>query len=379
MRIKKTIKTALKRLNDHGYEAYIVGGALRDMLLEKKISDYDITTNAYPNAIKMIFADYICYDIGKKHGTVAIIIDSDKIDITPYRSEDNYLDHRHPSVIRFSNNLKEDLKRRDFTINALCMDINMNIIDYFNGIEDLENKIIKTVGKPQSRFNEDALRILRAIRFKTQLNFEIEENTNKQIHKLKDTLNYISNERKKEELLHILNFRNAFVTINEYIDVFNTFMPFSITKRKYNNFSNPLHALAFLLKDVENINLKQLKYSNQEINLIKILIQASKININDDYEFINVLSNQYQKDILAFLNAYHHKNYNERYNQLKKYIVDINDLQIKGEQIKEYGYDKNEISIVKKHLLNLIHHQELLNTNKALNNYLKKHRISNIL
>ena len=375
MRIKKSIKTALKRLNDHGYEAYIVGGALRDMLLKRKVSDYDITTNAYPNAIKMIFDDYICYDIGKKHGTIAVIIDSDKIDITPYRSEDKYLDHRHPSQIRFSNNLKQDLKRRDFTINAMCMDIDTNIIDYFDGINDLNNKIIRTVGKPQNRFNEDALRILRAIRFKAQLGFYIEENTDRYIHKLKDTLNYISQERKKEELLHILNYRNAFEIINEYIDVFNTFMPFKKIEREYNNFSNPLYALSYILKDEEDIRLKSLKYSNHEIDLIRLLIQSTKINVNDDYEFISLLSNQYQKDILNFLKEYHHKNYDERYNELKKYMIDINQLKITGDQIKEYGYEAKEISKVKRHLVDLVHLRQISNSEKALNNYLKNHII----
>ena len=375
MKIKKSIKTALNRLNSHGYDAYIVGGALRDMLLHKRVSDYDITTNAYPEAIKMIFNDYISYDIGKKHGTVVVIIDKDKIDITPYRSENKYLDHRHPSEIRFTNNLKEDLRRRDFTINAMCMDIDENIIDYFDGLDDLNNRIIKTVGRPENRFSEDALRILRAIRFKAQLCFEIEEKTDAEIHRLKDLLKYISEERKKEELLHILNFKSAFSIINQYLDVINTFMSFLPIKRKNNNFSNPLYALAYLLKDIDNINLKSLKYSNNEINLIRTLIEATKTDLKDDYDFIELLSSQYQNDILKFLNEYHHRNYNERFNKLKKYMIDINTLKINGTQIREYGYDDENISTVKKHLLDLIHHQRLSNNEKSLRNYLKNHII----
>ena len=375
MKIKKSIKMALNRLNNHGYEAYIVGGALRDFLLHKKISDYDITTNAHPDTIRMIFNDYVVYDIGKKHGTVVVMIDSDKIDITPFRKEDNYLDHRHPDKIEFSDNLIEDLKRRDFTINAMCMDANMNIIDYFDGLNDLENRIIRTVGKAQSRFNEDALRILRAIRFKAQLDFTIEEKTDRQIHKLRNTLNYISEERKKEELLHILNYRNAFKIIDEYLDVFNVFMPFSTIKRKHNNFSNPIYALAYLLKDIENINLKQLKYSNQEIELIRLLIHSSKIDVHNDYEFICVLSNQYQKDILTFISEYYRRNFNERFNRLKKYMVDLNSIKVDGETIRKFGYDGKQISTVKKHLLDLIHQRLLPNTSKALYNYLKNHII----
>ena len=370
--LKKEVFIVLKRLNDHGYEAFLVGGATRNYLLNKPILDYDITTNARTNSIKMIFEDYKVNDIGKKHGTVAIIINNIVIEITPYRHETDYIDHRHPSKIDFNASLKQDLKRRDFTINSLCMDKDKNIIDYFNGIDDLNNKLIKAIGNPKIRFNEDGLRILRAIRFKAKLNFEIEEKTNTQIHKSKDLLNYISEERKKDELLQILSCKNGFKTINEYLDVFNTFIPFKFIKRKRNNFSNPIHSLAYLLKDIDNINLKQLKYSNQEIELIKHLIESTKIKINDDYHFIKCLSNIYQKDILQFLNEYHLKNFNNRYNKLKKYMVDTNSLNIDGKQIEKYGYKAKDIGKVKRILVNLIHHKKLKNDNIKLNKYLKE-------
>lgn len=370
--LKKEVFIVLKRLNDHGYEAFLVGGATRDYLLNRPILDYDVTTNARPNSIKMIFDDYKVKDIGKKHGTVAIVINNTVIEITPYRHEKDYIDHRHPNKIDFNASLKQDLQRRDFTINSLCMDKDKNIIDYFNGIDDLNNKLIKAIGNPKTRFNEDSLRILRAIRFKAKLNFNIEEKTDIQIHKSKDLLNYISEERKKDELLQILSCKSGFKVINEYLDVFNTFMPFKYTNRKRNNFSNPIYSLAYLLKDVDSINLKQLRYSNQEIELIKHLIQSTKIKINDDYQFIKCLSNIYQKDILQFLNEYHLKNYNTRYNKLKKYMVDINSLDIDGKQIEKYGYNASEIGRVKQILVDLIHLRKLRNDNLKLNKYLKE-------
>ncbi|MBO7698467.1 MAG: hypothetical protein J6S38_05490 [Erysipelotrichaceae bacterium] len=372
--MKKLSKQALKALNlinEHGYEAFVVGGAVRDLLLDKKVLDYDITTNADPDTIKKIFSDYTKYDVGKKHGTVTVLIGKEKIDITPYRKEDNYTDHRHPDLISFSSDLKEDLSRRDFTINALCIDKDYNIVDMFGGIDDLNNKIIRCIGDPYKRFDEDGLRILRAIRFKTRLDFEIEENTSKSIHESKELLHYISEERKKEELLKILETESAFSLINEYLDVFDTFMPFDHVDRKINNFTNPFYTLSFLLID-KDTDLKKLKYSGEEIVLIKTLIEASKTDINDDSSFIECLSSKYHKDILTFLEEYHYFDLHERYEKLKRYIVTINDLKITGEEITAYGYTGKEISVVKHRLVWLIQHQQLDNTPYALNKYLRE-------
>jgi tRNA nucleotidyltransferase (CCA-adding enzyme) len=362
---------ALQALNDKGYQAFVVGGAVRDLLLNRNVYDYDITTNADPNAIQMVFEDYIKYEIGIKYGTVSVLIDKDKIDITPYRREDNYTDHRHPELISFSSELKEDLSRRDFTINAMCLDKDSNIIDMFKGKEDLENRLIRCIGDPDRRFEEDGLRILRAIRFMTKLNFSIENSTSISIHKNKDLLNYISEERKREELLKILSSRYAFKAITEYLDVFNTFMPFDRPERKINNFSDPLYALAYLLKD-KDADLKKLKYSKSEIRLIGIFKAASKISIDDDYEFIETLSSIYQKQILTYLEEYHRRDLSNRFRKLKRYMVTIRELKISGEEIMTYGYSKDKIAKVKQKLLDLIHHKRINNTSYALNKYLKE-------
>ena len=369
--IKKEIFTALNLLEEKGYEAFLVGGAVRNHLLHKTISDYDITTNADPNAIKMIFSNYHTYDIGKKLGTVIVVINKIKIDITPFRKEGNYADHRRPETIEFTTNLKDDLKRRDFTINALCLNSKSEIIDLYKGIDDLNNKVIRCIGNPDQRFHEDGLRILRALRFKTKLNFSIETKTNKSLFKNKDLLNYISQERKKDELLQILTSRNCFTTINEYLDIFNTFIPFKLEKRKTNNFSNPLYTLAYLLRN-QKVNLKELKYSKEEIELVNALINVTNIDIKDDYSFICCLSDINQKHILTYLNELHHKDYTDRFNLLHKYMISINELKIDGNILQEFGYKDKQIKQIKNELLDLVHQQKLNNTPSALIKYLKK-------
>lgn len=369
--MKKQILEALAILNDKGYEAFLVGGAVRNYLLNKKVTDYDITTNADQNAIKMCFSNYTQYDIGKSLGTVIVIIDKVKIDITPYRKEGNYTDHRRPNSIVYTTDLKQDLKRRDFTINALCMNKQEEVIDYFGGIKDLENKQIKAIGNPDTRFKEDGLRILRALRFKSKLNFNIESKTNESIFKNKDLLTYISNERKKDELLQILCNRNAFIVINEYLDIFNTFLSIEKINRKQNDFSNPLYSLAYILIDNNLNNLKELKYSKAEIELINSLKEASKIDINNDYEFITCLSNIYQKDILRYLNELYHQDFTDRFNKLNKYMVMLNDLKIDGTIIKEFGYEGKEIKKIKNILLELIHKKKLANNKTSLIKYLR--------
>ena len=372
MKLIDEVATVLSMLNDKGYEAYLVGGAVRNILLDMPINDYDIATNADPNAIKMIFADYVIYDVGKKHGTVAIIINKIKIEITPYRKEADYIDHRHPQEISFDATLEEDLKRRDFTINAMCLDKDLQVIDLFGGIDDLKNKTIRAIGSPAARFHEDALRILRALRFKAKLDFEIEENTRKEIFNCLDLLRYISNERKREELLALLSCKKAFEIINEYLPIFNSFMPLVRIDRKENDFSNPLSSLAYLLANCDKTDLKKLKYSKDEISLINILIEATSIDINDDYQLISILSHMHKKQILEYLQELHHIDLSSRYDLLSMYIVDFDELNIDGNAIKAYGYEGKDIARIKKELLEQIHQKKLINDSETLNAYLLK-------
>ena len=370
MELCKSVRTILQNLHFHGYEAYLVGGAVRNHLLGLPNDDYDVTTSADPEAIKKVFEGYSFYDVGKKHGTVTVLVDGDKIDITPFRKESDYHDHRHPEKVSFSADLLEDLERRDFTINAMCLDYEGKIIDPFQGLDDLKHHLIRTVNDPEQRFSEDALRILRALRFKAKLDFTIEEKTDDAIHRLKDLLTYISNERKRMELLQILSCPTAFRIINEYLDVFNTFMHITEIDRKINDFSDPLYALAYILKDNDDNQLKELKYSSYEIGLVNTLIKASHTDISDDYDFISVLSTEHQQETLKYLEEYHHLDLKERYETRKEYMVAIDSLDLDGKIIESYGYKGKEIGKIKKELVELIRHQELRNESSALQNYL---------
>lgn len=198
------VDNVLNRLNKFGYEAFIVGGSVRDLILGKEPADFDITTNAKPDEIEEIFREYKTLLIGKEYGTVVIVQDEGNIEVTTYRLEAEYIDGRKPSKVYFSNDIQEDLSRRDFTINAMAYNKTDGLIDLFNGRADLENKIVRTVGNPIERFKEDHLRILRAIRFATQLGFYIEENTYDSCGKLSKSLKNISIERIREELFKIL-------------------------------------------------------------------------------------------------------------------------------------------------------------------------------
>ena len=219
------IETALSTLISNGYQAYIVGGCVRDILLGKIPKDYDITTNALPQHIIDLFKNYYIINKGLKHGTVTVIIDSMPIEITTYRIDGEYSDNRHPDNVSFTSNLEDDLKRRDFTINAIAYNHYHGIVDYFAGRSDIEKKLIKCVGEPDKRFGEDALRILRALRFSAELNFTIEEDTARSIHKNKDLLRNIAVERIANEFSKILCAEGAESVIYEFIDVFDVFIP----------------------------------------------------------------------------------------------------------------------------------------------------------
>ncbi|MGL6105395.1 CCA tRNA nucleotidyltransferase, partial [Romboutsia sp.] len=197
--IPKDVKLIIDKIYENGYEAFIVGGCVRDSLLDRIPNDYDITTNATPNEIINIFKEYKVIDNGIKHGTVGIIIDAEIYEITTYRIEKEYEDNRRPKAVEFTSSIEEDLRRRDFTINSIAYNDRLGIIDKFNGIEDLKNRIIKTVGNPDERFIEDGLRMMRAIRFSSQLNFKIEKNTLKSIYKNVDIIKNISLERISDE------------------------------------------------------------------------------------------------------------------------------------------------------------------------------------
>lgn len=217
MTIPKEVRETIKALNDAGFEAYAVGGCVRDFILGREPYDWDITTNAKPEEIQKVFSNSV-YE--NDFGTVAINTENADpklkiIEITTYRLEEKYTDKRHPDIVKFTNKLENDLSRRDFTVNAMALEIknskinSYEIIDPFNGQDDIKNKIIRAVGNPSERFNEDALRLMRAVRFAMQLYFAIEPKTAEAITKNSGDIVAISKERVRDELIKIIKTKNA--------------------------------------------------------------------------------------------------------------------------------------------------------------------------
>lgn len=204
MRIElpENVNNIIQELQDKGFEAYAVGGCVRDSLLGRAPQDWDITTSATPDEVKRIFPKTI--DTGIEHGTVTVMLNHVGYEVTTYRIDGEYEDARHPKEVTFTGNLIEDLKRRDFTINAMAYNHKQGLVDAFCGIEDLENKVIRCVGNPLDRFGEDALRMLRAVRFAAQLGFSIEEKTKQGIRALASSIQKVSAERIQVELVKLL-------------------------------------------------------------------------------------------------------------------------------------------------------------------------------
>ncbi|WP_026651462.1 CCA tRNA nucleotidyltransferase [Butyrivibrio proteoclasticus] len=200
--IPDNAKKILSVLHEAGYEAYVVGGCVRDALLGREPEDWDITTNALPMETKALFKRTI--DTGIEHGTVTIMMGKEGYEVTTYRIDGKYEDSRHPKDVTFTKSLKEDMRRRDFTINAMAYNDEEGLIDNFDGVKDLNNKLIRCVGNAKERFSEDALRIMRAVRFSAQLDYDIEEETKAAISELAPTLKKISAERVQTELVKLL-------------------------------------------------------------------------------------------------------------------------------------------------------------------------------
>ena len=249
--LPKNIKFILDTLINNGHSAYIVGGCVRDLLCDKTPHDYDITTSATPMQIQNLFKKTVA--TGLKHGTITIIIEDQQVEVTTFRTESVYTDNRHPESVNFVEDVKHDLARRDFTVNAMCYNENEKLIDLFGGIDDIKLKTLKAVGDPKTRFREDALRILRLFRFAATLGFGIEKNTFDAAIECAPLLKNISAERVFTELQK--------ASLGNNISVFGPLL-------KTNALSN------YYLKHTDLSKLKNLK-SNQELHLFALLYLTS--------------------------------------------------------------------------------------------------------
>jgi len=294
-KLKKHGIEIISRLIDNGFQGYFVGGYIRDNLLKREINDIDIATDAHPEKVMSIFSRVI--PTGLKHGTVTVLIDNSPFEVTTFRSEGKYLDYRRPAEVFFVSNLDEDLKRRDFTINAMAMTIDGQIIDPYNGRTAIENKLITAVGPAEDRFSEDPLRMLRAIRFAAQLNFTIEKNTWKSIVDNSPLLRYIANERIKIELFKIINSANPDLGIElliksnminwikglENIRVSDDMLANQVLSKTDDVIIRIVMLLnSFSISERRTI-MKQLRFSNMEINNINRLFSAIELIQIDAY------------------------------------------------------------------------------------------------
>lgn len=399
IRLPKDEIYILNKIKEANFKAYCVGGGVRDLLLGLKPKDYDFTTDATPNQIKEIFKDLYYLDVGEKYGTITVKYRSKFYEITTFRKDINYSDHRRPDCVIFSSDLFEDLSRRDFTINALAYNIEEGLIDYYDGLTDLNNKIIRSVGNPLVRFEEDALRIMRAIRFAVTYDFTIEEKTFEAMETLKNNLLMISYERLQNEFFKIL----LNITAKEWVlyeSFFIVFIP-ELKEHQYTDSQLMLienldkdipQRLAILLQDfayeTSNI-LKRLKCSNKLVYEVVKLINYLSIDLPNNKVEIKYILKELEIDLFKKLLSIRKtqaqvSNDLRSYNKIlktyellsiieeKKEPYSIKELDVKGRDLLNVGFKKGPlIKDILNQLLDIVIHDSSKNDFNYLLNYAK--------
>lgn len=296
MEFPSFVSFTLESLERNGFSAYLVGGCVRDSLMGISPHDYDVTTNATPEQIQGVFSDMKTLDVGKKHGTISLVFESgDIVEVTTYRIDGEYCDSRHPENVSFTDKIELDLARRDFTVNAIAFSPTRGFVDVFSGREDIERKRIVCVGNASLRFDEDALRILRAIRFSSKLGFDIEQNTKRAIFQKKELLLNIATERINAELCSLVGGKYSSSVIAEYIDVIRVFLPEieAINKIALEKAKNESLFVKFCVL-FSNIScdlmpvLKRLKFDTKTAKGICEILAVYKENKNAAYDRIAV-------------------------------------------------------------------------------------------
>lgn len=372
MPLPSSVEYVLSKLKENGYQAYVVGGAVRDFLMGKTPHDYDLTSDALPSQISDVFKEFYQEHSGEKHGTIRVIIDHKPIEITTFRCDEGYTDYRRPDNVEFVKDVYIDSKRRDFSINAFYYSEG-HIYDFHEGLEDLNNKIIKTIGNPSARFHEDALRILRAIRFSAKLGYEIESKTKTALLDCKEELNLIAKERILIELKEISSTSNFFRNIKEYFPIFKLIIPcldkignsiddiYNFDTKSYGDYIASLSAL-FSLREINNDFMPWrlfIKMDNESINAIKTLIKLKDINFNNSFDddYINgliLLSKPVDINVFKnyLINLYNLKRFkNDDIDSILNRVdilsegntpYSLKDLEIDGNDLLKLGIEKNQ-------------------------------------
>ena len=337
--IPKDVENVINILTENGHKAYVVGGCVRDSIIGREPDDWDVTTDASPDRIKELFSSFRTVDTGIEHGTVLIVSGKTPVETTTFRIDGEYSDNRHPDSVTFTKHVEDDLARRDFTINAMAYNHEDGIIDPFGGMEDLRNKIIRCVGDADKRFNEDGLRIMRAVRFSSVLGFEIEEKTAESIIKNENLLGAIAAERLTKELMKLLCGDNVYDVLTKFRSVIGVFIPelkleFDFTqygkKHAYdvwmhtvntvNNIENdPVLRLTMLLHDTGKIATHKLDENGNSTfrnhaTVGGVIAENILKRLKFSKEYINTVS---------FLVSVHDKEVPETRTEVKEYIRDL--------------------------------------------------------
>ena len=384
------VSKVMRLFETGGYECFIVGGAVRSFLLCQPVHDYDLTTNALPSQMKRVLHGFHIINTGIQHGTITVMSDHHPLEITAYRKETAYSDHRHPDSVQFTSALKEDCARRDFTVNALCTDAQGNIFDFFGGKEDLQLRIIRCIGNPDERFNEDALRILRALRFAARLQFSIDPDTSDALVRNKELLRYISMERIREEMNGFLSAESCADLFGRYMDVFAVFLPELDELRSESreemiaallrSKAHPLVRMALIAEHFDRPEeiMRRMKFSNKETETVLNLISL-KDRKTDTRTDIRLILRDLKADFDVYADYICARNENadavEMHKIRDQIIADqeccsLKDLAVNGNDLVQAGFRGREIHEGLNLLLNEVIHERLPNQKDVLMQYI---------
>lgn len=375
VKLSEQAKLIIDSLRTAGFEAFAVGGAVRDSLMGRSADDFDITTSAKPEDTKKVFSAFPVIETGIKHGTVTVVLDGTPFEVTTYRSECAYSDSRHPDSVSFVTDIKEDLARRDFTMNAIAYSHYDGIIDPFNGADDIQNKIIRTVSDPNQRFTEDALRILRALRFSSVLGFEIEENTRQAIFSLAENLKFVSGERIYAEMKKLICGMNAQNVINEYIEVFKAILPISGDYRSIFKLPNDIAMRFYCLFGESYIDALTVLRSDNKVKSVCRAISSSKPIPTDEAElkfYISALGKEAAKTVIAYRKALFNEDSDNKAELLLNSEIPLylSDLAVNGTDLTKLGIKGKAIGEALDILLKAVIKDEIINEKEVLLKYL---------
>ena len=378
--IPEHILGLMKKIEQNGEEVYIVGGSLRDILLGNIPNDYDLATSALPEKTKKIFSDHRVITTGIKHGTVTVMEEGEPIEITTFRIDGKYSDSRHPDGVTFTKRIEEDLSRRDFTVNAMAYHPAVGLVDPFGGQKDLKEKILRTVGESERRFDEDALRILRAFRFSAQLGFEIEEKTLFGCYNSKFGLTKVAKERISTEFLRLLLSQNPAPSLKKMIEtkvssfVFGDYIPSDRLLEKI--FSIPsvdTARLGLFFAECEEEQVKEilenLKYSKKQITGACAVVRGAKQKIltpADARRLSGSCGIYAEHACLASILLQNSPEKSMDWVKNQGAATKISDLKISGNDLLALGFSGIEIGTILKDLLGLVMEDPALNEKKIL-------------